>query len=152
MAREGLTPAFREHVVCPALIPDSPAAYRGSDACEPSEVFHSVPSEGPPHLGLSEATKSEKPQRRRQPVEYTQVLILAGWQGRPRALVIFERYPEAPAHEAHSSARHQSPGVGGVSLMSPKRPGSLSRFSTSAIGSGMARLLEVLLSGFEPPL
>ena len=153
MAREGLTPAFREHVVCPALIPDSPAAYRGSDACEPSEVFHSVPSEGPPHLGLSEATKSEKPQRRRQPVEYTQVLILAGWQGRPRALVIFERYPEAPAHEAESAAPHQDLGSDVVSLMSPKRLGSLSRFGNAfaANGSWMARLLDALLSGFESP-
>jgi hypothetical protein len=78
MAREGLTPALGEHVVRPALIPHSPTTYRRGDARKASEVFHAVFPEGPPHLGLSEATKSEKPQRRRQPVEYTQVLIRAG--------------------------------------------------------------------------
>jgi len=80
MAREGLPPAFREHVVCPALIPDSPAAYRGSDAGEASEVFHSVPCEGSARLGFGEPTESEKAQGRGQAVEDSHVPILVGRQ------------------------------------------------------------------------
>ena len=80
MAREGLTPALGEHVVRPALIPDSPAAYRGSDACEPSDVFHSVPCEGSPRLYFGEPTESEKAQGRGQAVEDSHVPILVGRQ------------------------------------------------------------------------
>ena len=80
MACEGLAPAFREHVVCPALIPNSPTAYRGSDACEPSEVFHSVSCEGSARLCFGEPTESEKAQGRGQAVEDSHVPILVGRQ------------------------------------------------------------------------
>ena len=80
VSREGLAPTLGEHVVCPALIPNSPTAYRGSDACEPSEVFHSVPCEGPPRLCFGEPTESEKAQGRGQAVEDSHVPILVGRQ------------------------------------------------------------------------
>ena len=80
VSREGLAPTLGEHVVRPALIPDSPAAYRGSDACEASEVFHSVPCEGSARLCFGEPTESEKAQGRGQAVEDSHVPILVGRQ------------------------------------------------------------------------
>jgi hypothetical protein len=80
VSREGLAPSFGEHVVRPVPILDTPAAYRGSDAGEPSEVFHSVPCEGSPRLCFGEATKSEKAQGRGQAVEDSHVPILVGRQ------------------------------------------------------------------------
>jgi len=64
------------------------------------------------------------------------VFNLTGYRGTASTFVAFERYPQAPTHEACSAVRHQDFGPGVPSLTSPKRPGSLSKFGNGHDASG----------------
>jgi len=136
MASESLATAHGEHVMRPASISDATSTYRRDDTCKSPEVFHAVIAEGTPGLSLGEPTKGNKAQFWRQPVEYAHVLIVAGWRGTSSTSVAFERLLEAPPHQADSAACHQDFGPGVLSLMSPKRPGSLSKFGNGHDASG----------------